>query len=58
MRGLLLIIAVFVGLASIAVLVIFELTKTPKQEAEMIKREDEAMSQVPDDPREMARWVP
>ena len=58
MRRLLAIIAVFVGLASIAVLVIFELMKTPKQEAEMIEREDKAMSKVPDDPREMARWVP
>ena len=38
--------------------VIIELRKTPKQEAEMIEREDEAMSKVSDDPREMARWVP
>jgi hypothetical protein len=42
----------------IGVVVIFELRKTPKQEAEMIEREDEAMSKVSDDPREMARWVP
>jgi hypothetical protein len=58
MRRLLPIIAVFVGLASIAVLVLFELIKTPKQETEMIEREDEAMSKVPDDTGEMARWVP
>jgi hypothetical protein len=38
--------------------VIFELRKTPKQEAEMIEREYEALSKVNDDPREMARWVP
>jgi hypothetical protein len=37
--------------------VIFELRKTPKQEAEVIEREDEAMSKVIDDPHEMARWV-
>ena len=39
-------------------LTIFELRKTPKQEAEMIQREDEAVSKVPDDPHEPARWVP
>ena len=38
--------------------VIFELRKTPKQEAEMIQREDQAMSNVSGDPREMATWVP
>ena len=42
----------------IGVVVMFELRKTPKQEAAMIEREDEAMSDVSDDPREMARWVP
>ena len=46
------------GLISIAIVVIFELRKTPKQEAKMIKSEDQAMSKMPDDPREMARWVP
>ena len=46
------------GLVSIAIVVIFELRKTPNQEAEMIEREDKAMSKLPDDPREMARWVP
>ena len=45
------------GLLLIGV-VIFELRKTPKQEAEIIEREDEAMSRVSDDPREMAKWVP
>jgi len=34
------------------------LEKTPKQEAEMIEREDEAMSTAKDDPHEAARWVP
>ena len=42
-------IAVFGGLVSMVVLVIFEPRKTPKQEAEMIEREDEAMSKLPDD---------
>jgi hypothetical protein len=46
------------GLLLVGVLVIFELRKTPKQEAKMIEREDEAMSKVADDPGEMARWVP
>jgi hypothetical protein len=52
------IVAVFFGLVSIVLVVIFEFRKTPKQETDLIKREDEAMSKVPDDPREMARWVP
>jgi hypothetical protein len=51
-------ICIVAGLFLIGVVVIFELRKTPKQEAEMIEREDEAMSTVSDDPREMARWVP
>ena len=51
-------ICIVAGLFLIGVVVIFELRKTPKQEAEMIEREDEAMSKVSDDPREMARWVP
>lgn len=46
------------GLLSVALAVIFELTKTPKQEAEMIEREDKVMSTLPDDPTEMATWVP
>ncbi len=50
--------AAVVGLVLIAVVVIFELRKTPKREAEMIKREDEVMSEVRDDPNEPARWVP
>lgn len=58
MLTLLAIILTFAGLVSIAIVVIFELTRTPKQEADMIKREDEALPKVPDDPREMARWVP
>jgi hypothetical protein len=58
MKAVLPIIFACAGLVSIALVVIFELTKTPKQEADMIKREDEALSKVPDDPREMARWVP
>ena len=52
------IVSIVAGLASIAIVVIFELRKTPKQEAEMINREDKAMSKPPDDPREMAKWVP
>lgn len=58
MRALWPLMVVAVGLVLIAALVIFELRKTPKQEAKMIEREDEAMPKVPDDPREMARWVP
>lgn len=58
MQTLLAMILTFAGLVSIAIVVIFELTKTPKKEADMIKREDEALPKVPDDPREMARWVP
>ena len=46
------------GLLSVALGVILELTKTPRQEAEMIEREDKAMATLPDDPTEMARWVP
>jgi hypothetical protein len=56
--ALVLAICIGAGLLLIGVVVIFELRKTPKQEAEMIEREDEAMSKVADDPREMARWVP
>jgi hypothetical protein len=51
-------ICIAAGLLLIGVVVIFELRKTPKQEAEMIEREDEAMSKVNDDPREMAMGVP
>jgi hypothetical protein len=50
--------AVFAGLVLIATVVIFELRKTPKREAKLIQREDEAMFKVKDDPREVARWVP
>jgi hypothetical protein len=52
------IVLIVAGLVSIAIVVVFELRKTPKQEAKMIEREDKAMSKLPDDPREMARWVP
>ena len=58
MQTFLPIIVAICGLAAIAIVVILELRKTPKQEAKMIEREDEAMSKVPDDPREMAKWVP
>jgi uncharacterized membrane protein YjfL (UPF0719 family) len=51
-------ICIVAGLFLIGVVVIFELRKTPHQEAEMIEREDEAMSKVSDDPHELARWVP
>jgi hypothetical protein len=56
--ALVLAICIVAGLLLSGVVVIFELRKTPKQEALMIEREDEAMSKVKDDPREMARWVP
>ena len=49
---------VLAALAAIAVVVIVEVRKTPKQEAAMISREDVAISQGPEEPREMARWVP
>jgi hypothetical protein len=52
------IVAIFVGLVLIAIVVIFELGKTPRQEAAMIEREDQAMSTTRDDPHEAARWVP
>ena len=58
MQTFLPIVLIVAGLVLIAMVVIFELRKTPKQEAKMIKREDKAMSKLPDDPREMARWVP
>ena len=58
MHPLLAIIVVVAGLVAIAIVVIFELRKTPKQEAEMIEREDKAMSKLPYDSGEAARWVP
>jgi len=58
MQTFLPIVLIVAGLVSIAIVVILELRKTPKQEAEMIAREDQAMPKMPDDPREMARWVP
>jgi len=51
-------VCIVAGLLLSGVVVIFELRKTPKQEAEMIEREDEALSKVSDDPHEMARSVP
>ena len=51
-------ICVIAGVSLIGVVVIFELRKTPKQEAEMIEREDKAISKVKHDPHEMTRWVP
>ena len=51
-------VIILASLASIAIVVIFELAKTPTQEVAMIEREDEAMCKLPDDPREIARWVP
>ena len=58
MSSLLSIAAVFAGLALIAIVVILELRKTPKQEIELMKRENQTMSKVNDDPGEVARWVP
>jgi hypothetical protein len=48
----------FAGLASFALVAICGLRKTPKQEGEMIRREDEAMPSISDDQREIDRWVP
>lgn len=58
--GIALALAIYItaGVFLIGVVVVFELRKTPKQEAEMIEREDEAVSKLSDDPHEMARWVP
>ena len=58
MHTLLPIAAAVTGLVVIAVIVIFELRKTPAQEEEMIRREDDVTSDLPDDPHEPARWVP
>jgi hypothetical protein len=58
MMALLPIIFACAGIVSIALVAIFELKKTPKQGADMIKREDEALPKVSDDPHEMARSVP
>jgi len=52
------IIAAVGGLVAIAIVVIFELTRTPQQEARMIDREDHAMSEIKDVPNEPAKWVP
>ena len=54
----LVIATVFAELVVIAMALIGELGKTPKQEMEMIEREDSAMSKVRDEPDEPARWVP
>ena len=58
MQTFLPIVLIVTGLVSIAIVVIFELRKASKQKANIIKREDMAMSNPPYDPREMARWVP
>ena len=46
------------ALVVIAIIFIFELRKTPAQQEKMIRREDDLISDVPDDPHEPARWVP
>jgi len=51
-------ICIIAGMFLLGVVIIFELRKTPRQEAEMIEREDEAMSRVSDDPHAMARRMP
>jgi hypothetical protein len=58
--GIAIALAIYItaGVFLIGAVVIFELRKTSKQEAEMIEREDDAMSKVSDDPHEMSRWVP
>ena len=58
MQTFLPIVLIVAGVVSIAIVVIVELRKTPKQKAKIIHREDKAMSKLPDDPRERARWVP
>ena len=50
--------AAITGLVVIAIIVILELRKTPAQEEEVIRREDDLISHAPDDPHEPARWVP
>ena len=51
-------ICIIAGMFLLGVVIIFELRKTPRQEAEMIEREDEVMSRVSDDPHAMARRMP
>ena len=50
--------AAVAALVVIAIIFIFELRKTPAHEEKMIRREDDLISDVPDDPHEPARWVP
>jgi len=45
--------------AVVTVLIPFSLFRSRKlSEEEMLRRQDKAMGQPTDDPREMARWVP
>jgi hypothetical protein len=56
--GIALAICIIARLFLLGVVIIFELRKTPRQEAEMIEREDEAMSTISDGPHAMARRMP
>jgi len=51
-------ICIIAGLLLSGVVVIFEVRKTPKQEAEMMSARTRRCRKVKEDPREMARWVP
>ena len=48
---------IVVGLIALVVALVVDLRKSPEQEAERIKRQDEAMK-TKDDPNEPARFVP
>ncbi len=50
--------AVILAVLVIALLLISFLRSRRIDEAEMIRRQDEAMGKLKDDPNEMARWVP
>jgi len=48
---------IVIGLVALVVGLAVDLSKTPQQEAEMIKRQDSAIK-TKDDPNEPARFVP
>jgi hypothetical protein len=51
-------LAVLLAVLVIALLLVSFLRSRRIDEAEMIRRQDEAMGKLKDDPNEMARWVP
>ena len=57
MSTLFFVAAIFVGLVVLVVGLLVTLRKTEEQEAEMIRRQDEAMKKIKDDPHEPARFV-